>query len=669
MDCENTKNAYQEAYDRATHPDTREEFWKEQLDLVEWFKKPSVILDKSHQNPGFWRWYKDGEINICYNAIDRHVIEMPEKPALHWYSAYLKQELTYTWAELHDQVSKLADVYTKLGVTKGDRVIIYMPMVPEAVFGMLASARIGAIHSVVFGGFAAKELSGRITDAKPKLILSASCGIEPHKTINYKSILDEAIHLSGHSDLKVLLLQRAHQTTSLLTIGRDFDYHTAMQFAKPIDCVSVTADHPLYILYTSGTTGQPKGIVRDTGGTCVATSWTMKHIMDIHKGDVYFSGSDIGWVVGHHFIVYGPLLRGATTVLYEGKPTGTPDPGCFWRLIEKYKVKGLYTAPTALRAIRRDDLNGDWIRKFDTSSLQNVSMAGERCDVPTYEWIQKNLGVLINDNYWQTEIGWIISCNYKNLYTFPVKPGSAVKPAPGFKVEILDQDNHVIEEPGKLGRICIKLPMPPSFMLTLYNNDEAFIKKYLADAPGYYQSGDCGYFDSDGYLNVMTRLDDIINTAGHRLSTAAMEESLLGHDDVVEAAVVSKVDDFKGEIPIGFVVIKQGRNPEQKKLEKECIDIIRKDIGPVASFHHCIIVEKLPKTRSGKTLRHTLKKIVDGQKIDKIPPTIEDASVLEKIEERVKEYGLLNNANNTLVFRDQVDKVIDDIATLTKEEI
>ncbi|KAL4481347.1 hypothetical protein ABPG72_010500 [Tetrahymena utriculariae] len=639
------KNAYQMAFDRATNDQTREEFWKEQIYQIDWYKKPDVILDKSHPNPGFWRWFKDSRVNMCYNAIDRHVGELANKAAIQYVCGYLGTEKAYTWAELLDNVSRLAGVYRKLGVKKGDRVVIYMPMVPEAVFGMLACARIGAIHSVVFGGFAAKELSGRIQDSKPTLILGASYGFEPGKVINYKQILDEAIDLSGAQGIKVLLLQRGDKMTAPVKVGRDFDYHSSMLFAERVDCVPVEGDHPLYILYTSGTTGQPKGIVRDTAGTCVATSWTMQHIMDIHKGDVYFSGSDIGWVVGHHFIVYGPLIRGATTVLYEGKPTGTPDPGQFWRIIEKYRVKGLYTAPTALRAIRKDDLNGDWIKKFDISSLQAISMAGERCDVPTYEWIQKHVPVLINDNYWQTETGWIISCNYKNLYTHPIKPGSAIKPAPGFDVRILDQDNKEITEPNKLGRICIKLPMPPSFMLTLYNNDQAFIQKYLSDSPGYYLAGDSGYFDETGYLNVMARIDDIINTAGHRLSTAAMEEALLKHPNIVEAAVVAQVDDFKGEIPIGFVVVKQSGNINLKDFEKECIAIVRKEIGPVASFNNCILVDKLPKTRSGKILRQTLKKIVDGEKIEKIPPTIDDAAIIPKIQQDAENYGLLKKKN------------------------
>ncbi|KAL4495296.1 hypothetical protein ABPG73_022341 [Tetrahymena malaccensis] len=633
-----TKNPYQIAFERSVNPLTREDYWREQTHFVDWFKKPDVILDKSNPNPGFWRWFKDSQVNMCYNAVDRHVQQLHDKPALHWVSPYEKIERTYTWAELQDNVARLAGVYQNLGVKKGDRVVIYMPMVPEAVFGMLACARLGAIHSVVFGGFAAKELASRIKDSEPALILGGSFGYEPGKVINYKKILDEAIDIAGAQNTKVLVYQRDEKNKCTMVPGRDYDYKEMITRAQKADCVPVEGDHPLYILYTSGTTGQPKGIVRDTAGTCVAAQWAMKHIVDIHKGDVYFSGSDIGWVVGHQFIVYGPLLRGATTILHEGKPTGTPDAGQYWRIIEKYRVKGLYTAPTAMRAIRKEDLNGEWIKKFDLSSLTNVALAGERCDVPTYEWIHKHVPGLINDNYWQTETGWVISGNFQNLHTFPIKPGTACKPVPGFDVHILDEHNQEIKNPNKLGRICIKLPMPPSFMLTLYNNDAAFEQKYLHDSPGYYLAGDSGYFDEDGYLNVMARIDDVINTAGHRLSTGSMEEALLKHDNIVEAAVVAKHCDFKGEIPFGFVVPKDSQRVDIQVFEKECVSLIRKEIGPVASFKNCIVVDKLPKTRSGKILRNTLKKIVDGKQIDRIPPTIEDDTVIPKIQSDVQSY-------------------------------
>lgn len=524
-------------------------------------------------------------------------------------------------------------------------------MIPEAIFSMLACARIGAIHSVVFGGFAAKELAGRIVDAKPSLIISASCGIEPHKIIDYKAILDEALELADAVDLKTIIVQRSVQRTNSIRNGLDLDYYTLMKLAKHKDCVDVPGNHPLYILYTSGTTGQPKGIVRDTAGTLVALHWNMTHINGINPGDVYFSSSDIGWVVGHSFIVYGPLIVGAATVLYEGKPTGTPDPGAYWRIIEKHKVNGFYTAPTALRALRREDLNGEWIRKYNTKSLRSISFAGERCDIPTFDWISRNIpNALINDNYWQTETGWIISCNFANLYTFPSKPGSCTKPCPGFRVEIIDDDNKPAIL-GDLGRVCIKLPMPPSFMLTLWNNDDAFVKKYLSEVPGYYVTGDAGYFDSDGYLHVMTRLDDIINTAGHRLSTAAMEEVLMGHPEIVEAAVVSTKDELKGEIPVGFVVLKPTSTSDHKTLERQLAYSIRKEIGPVACFDTAMIIDKLPKTRSGKILRHILKKIVDGKEYS-IPPTIEDVTVLEKIKQTVENYGGLGKKANIFYEED-----------------
>ncbi|CAD8200316.1 unnamed protein product [Paramecium pentaurelia] len=627
------QNSYEIAVNRASDAEERINYWREQSEFVDWIKKPEQILTKI--NDYFYQWFGDGKLNFCYNALDRHLIQRGNQVALYWESNMVHNSLQYTFNELHDHVSRLSGVYRQFGVSKGDRVIIYMPMIPEAVFAMLACSRIGAIHSVVFGGFSALELSGRIKDCKPTLIITASCGLEVNKIVDYKVMLDEAIQISNHTPI-CLIVQRPTKQCNMV-IGRDFDYYTAMKFANPIECIEVESTHPLYILYTSGTTGQPKGIQRDTGGTVVALLWTMRHILGLKAGDVYFSMADIGWVTGHSFTVYGPLLQGCSIVLYEGKPVQTPDPGAIWRIIEKHKVVGFYTAPTALRAMRKEDPNGDWIRKSNISSLKSISMAGERCDIPTYNWIQSNTGVLINDHYWQTETGWIISCNFMDLHTFPSKAGSATKPSPGFVIKIMDNDNKEVET-GQMGRICIRLPMPPSFMQTLYNNDEAFIQKYLSDTPGYYTAGDAGFFDQNGYLHIMTRIDDIINTAGHRLSTAAMEEVLLKHKDIVEAAVVAKLDDLRGEIPVGLIVIKQGHDVNPVNLEKELISMIRHDIGPLACFQSVIIVEKLPKTRSGKVLRGTLKAIVNGQQY-KMPATIEDDSVLDKIKLNCLNYG------------------------------
>ena len=632
------QNEYDIHKKQAEDESTREAYWSSYASKnIAWHHFPKTILDTS--NPPFYRWFKDGLVNVCYNCVDRHLSALGSHPALIYESNMTNVSKTYTFAQLHDNVSKLAYVLHQLDVKTGDRVIIYMPMIPEAIFAMLACARIGAIHSVVFGGFAAKELASRIVDATPTLIISASCGLEPQKVIDYKTILDEALEIAKTPELKCIIVQRNIQRATKIRNGFDLDYHTLMRMAKHIDCVYVKGDHPLYILYTSGTTGQPKGIVRDSAGTLVALHWNMTHINGIKAGETYFSSSDIGWVVGHSFIVYGPLIVGAATVLYEGKPTGTPDPGSFWRIIEKHKVAGFYTAPTALRALRREDLEGEWIRKYDTKTLRTISFAGERCDIPTFGWITKNIPhALINDNYWQTETGWIISCNFANLHTFTPMPGSCTKPCPGFMVTIINEENKPAKKED-LGRVCVKLPLPPSFMLTLWNNDEAFVQKYLTDVPGYYVTGDAGYFDSDGYLHVMTRLDDIINTSGHRLSTAAMEEVLMGHKDVVEAAVVATKDELKGEIPVGFVVLKPTTTTEHRLLEKELVKLIRQDIGPVACFKSAIIVDKLPKTRSGKILRHILKKMLDGQEY-KVPPTIEDINVLEILESTIRNYGI-----------------------------
>eukprot|EP01015_Nassula_variabilis_P016813 TRINITY_DN2599_c0_g1_i7.p1 TRINITY_DN2599_c0_g1~~TRINITY_DN2599_c0_g1_i7.p1 ORF type:complete len:622 (+),score=141.23 TRINITY_DN2599_c0_g1_i7:1-1866(+) len=590
--------------------------------------------------------FQGGTLNTCYNCLDRHIEELGDNLALIYDSPITKNRATFTYNEVLENVSQLAGVLVDMGIQKGDRVIIYMPMIPQTVFALLACARIGAIHSVVFGGFAPKELASRITDAKPKLIIAASCGIEPPKRIiDYKKSLDEAIKLSGDDEVKVLLFQRSEHISVTLIKGKHFDYEEMLAQAKSVPCVEVDATHPLYILYTSGTTGTPKGICRDNGGNAVSLTWTMKNVFNIGKRDVFFSGSDIGWVVGHSFIVYGPLMVGATTIIFEGKPVGTPDPGVYWRVIEEYKVKSFYTSPTALRAIKKEDPEGEYFKKYDFSSLDNIGVVGERSDIPTLEWLKSNIHekVFINDTYWQTETGWPISCNYAYLKRFPEKFGSCVKPAPGYIVHILSDLGEILDA-NVLGNVCIKLPLPPSGLLTLYNHDDAYVSKYLKEHPGYYTTGDAGYFDENGYLHIMARVDDVINTAGHRLSTAQIEEVLNGHSAIAESAVVALKDDLRGEVPIGFVVVKKGHDMNNDLLEQELIKKVRDDVGPVAFFKKCIVVPKLPKTRSGKILRGVLKKIADGEEY-KAPSTIEDDSVLSEITQIVKEVGLGIKAN------------------------
>jgi len=632
----NPKNKYEEHFVRAGQPETMEEFWAEQAKLVDWFEEPKTILDKS--NPPFYKWFPGGKLNTCYNCLDRHVKNNPNGKALIWESAMTNSYKEYTYAELTDLVARFAGVLRNHGVEKGDRVIIYMAMVPEAIIAILACSRIGAIHSIVFGGFGGPELASRILDAKPKLIVITSCGIEPHKIVNYTQLCDEGMKLAGVS-LKRIFVQR-EKMKAVLVEGQDFEFYEELAKAQPVDPVPVDATDYLYILYTSGTTGTPKGIVRDNGGNAVALCYTMKYIMDIKPGDVYFSTSDIGWVVGHSYIIYGPLLVGATTLLYEGKPTGTPDAGIVWRLCEKHKVKGLYSAPTALRTMRREDPDGAHIKKANLDNLNMISMAGERMDIPAYNWLTEHLPkhVIVNDNYWQTETGWSIGTNFANLHTFPSKAGSCTKPAPGLRVNIMGEDGKPLP-PKVLGKVCVKLPMPPSFMPTLYGNDQAFVEKYLSAVPGYYFTGDAGYYDYDGYLHVTTRVDDIINTAGHRLSTSQMEEVLTHLKEIAEAAVVAGLDEIKGEVPVGFVVLKVGVTASDEEIEKICINKVRHDIGPVAAFRKCIVVEKLPKTRSGKILRNVLKSLVNGRE-PKIPPTIDDESTIEKIKEKIALHGL-----------------------------
>jgi propionyl-CoA synthetase len=542
---------------------------------------------------------------------------------------------TYTYSQLLAEVASFAGVLTVQGIAKGDRVIIYMPMVPEAVVAMLACARIGAIHSVVFGGFAAKELATRIDDARPKLMVSASCGIEINRVIPYKPLLDKAIELANHKPERCLILQRPQEPASLIP-GRDLDWAEALAAAEPVGCTPVAATDPLYILYTSGTTGIPKGVVRDNGGHLVALKWSLKHIYGVEPGEVYWAASDVGWVVGHSYIVYAPLFHGCTTILYEGKPVGTPDPGAFWRVISQHGVSVLFTAPTAFRAIKREDPRGEHIRRYDLSRFRTLFLAGERCDPDTLRWAQDQLGVPVIDHWWQTETGWPISANPLGLEMLPVKPGSATKPMPGYDVRVLNEQQEVPD--GQIGTIVIKLPLPPGCLPTLWQNEAGFQRSYLSAFPGYYLTADAGYKDEDGYLWIMSRTDDIINVAGHRLSTGAIEEVLASHPDVAECAVIGAADEIKGELPVGTIVLKAGVDRPHAEIVRELIQMVRDRIGPVASFKMATVVKRLPKTRSGKILRGTMKKIADGQEY-RAPATIDDPVILEEITLAFEEIG------------------------------
>ncbi len=627
------RDTYEAVYTRWLN--NPENFWAEAAEEVHWDKKWDRVLDDSR--PPFYRWFPGGLLNTCYNALDRHVENgRANQPALIYDSAVTGLVQTFTYRELLDQVARFAGVLAGQGVQQGDRVIIYMPMVPEAIVAMLACARIGAVHSVVFGGFAAPELANRITDARPKVIVSASCGIEAGRIIPYKPLLDKAIELAAVKPERCIIVQRPQEKAPMIG-GRDLEWWEEMAGAKPAGCVSIEATDPLYILYTSGTTGMPKGIVRDNGGHLVALTWSMQHIYDVEPGEVYWAASDVGWVVGHSYIVYAPLFNGNTTVLYEGKPVGTPDAGAFWRVVSQHGVKVLFTAPTAFRAIKREDPNGEFIRKYDLSGFRTLFLAGERCDPDTLLWAQKQLGVPVIDHWWQTETGWPIGANCVGLGMLPVKPGSCTKAVPGYDVRVLGDDGKELSS-GQIGSIVIKLPLPPGCLPKLWNNDEGYRKAYLARFPGYYSTADAGYKDEDGYLWVMTRTDDIINVAGHRLSTGALEEVLASHPDVAECAVLGVADEIKGEIPLGLIVLKAGVRRSDGEIVSEAVQMVRETIGGVASFRVAVVVKRLPKTRSGKILRGTIKKIADG--IDyQVPPTIDDPLILEEITADLSELG------------------------------
>ena len=627
------KDTYDAVYTRWLNDP--ENFWAEAAEKVHWDKKWDRVLDDSR--PPFYRWFPGGLLNTCYNALDRHVESgRADQLALIYDSALTGVVQTFTYRELLDQVAKFAGVLAGQGVQKGDRVIIYMPMVPEAIVAMLACARIGAIHSVVFGGFAAPELANRCTDARPKVIVSASCGIEAGRIVPYKPLLDKAIELAAVKPERCVIVQRPQEKAPMIG-GRDLDWSEQMAGAKPAGCIPIEATDPLYILYTSGTTGMPKGIVRDNGGHLVALKWSMQHIYGVEPGEVYWAASDVGWVVGHSYIVYAPLFNGNTTVLYEGKPVGTPDAGAFWRVVSQHGVKVLFTAPTAFRAIKREDPSGEFIRKYDLSGFRTLFLAGERCDPDTLLWAQKQLGVPVIDHWWQTETGWPIGANCIGLGMLPVKPGSCTKPVPGYDVRVFGYDGSELPS-GQIGSIVIKLPLPPGCLATLWNNDEAYRKAYLAGFPGYYLTADAGYKDEDGYLWVMTRTDDIINVAGHRLSTGALEEVLASHPDVAECAVLGVTDEIKGEIPLGLIVLKAGVRRSDGEIISEAVQMVRERIGAVASFRVAMVVKRLPKTRSGKILRGTIKKIADGVEYQ-VPPTIDDPLILDEITADLSEVG------------------------------
>jgi propionyl-CoA synthetase len=616
-----------------------EGFWGEAAKEIDWYEPPKKIFDKDAGIYG--RWFTGGVTNTCYNALDRHIAKRNDQPALIYDSPVTNTKQTFTYGRLLSEVQLLGAMLRDFGVKKGDVVILYMPMVPEAVFAMLACARIGAIHSVVFGGFAPKELATRINDCKPKVILSASCGIEVNRVVPYKPLLDEAIKLAQHKPDACLILQRP-QCEATLIEGRDHDWRKtwehAVNYAKTSECVPVAATDPLYILYTSGTTGIPKGVVRDNGGHMVALKWSMQYLYGVNSGEIWWCASDIGWVVGHSYIVYAPLFHGATSIMYEGKPVGTPDAGAFWRVVADHKAVALFTAPTAFRAIRKEDPDGKLLKQYDLSKFRTLFLAGERADPPTIHWAEDMLKKPVIDHWWQTETGWCIAGNPVGLGALPVKYGSACVPMPGYQVDVVDEACHPVPA-NKIGSIVVKLPLPPANFPTLWQQDERFKDSYLTEFPGYYKTADAGYKDEDGYIFVMSRTDDIINVAGHRLSTGGMEEVLAGHPDVAECAVLGIKDELKGEVPCGFIVLKAGVTKPPIEIEKEIVALVREKIGPVAAFKLAITVARLPKTRSGKILRGTIKKIADGDTWT-MPATIDDPAILDEITGALKGHGV-----------------------------
>ena len=630
-------SSYASIHERSiAHP---EEFWGEAAAAIDWDTKWQRVLDDS--NAPFYRWFSGGRLNTCHNALDRHVEGgRADQAALIYDSPLTDSQRTLTYRELRDETALFAGVLAANGIGKGDRVIIYMPMIPEAIVAVMACARIGAIHSVVFGGFASNELATRIDDATPKAIVSASCGIEPSRIVAYKPLLDQAIDLASHKPASCIILQRPQEKADLQP-GRDLDWHEAVATATPHDCVIVEATDPLYILYTSGTTGEPKGIVRDNGGHAVALHWTMKNIYGVEPGEVYWAASDIGWIVGHSYIMYAPLLHGNTTVLFEGKPVGTPDAGAFWRVVAEHEVACMFTAPTAFRAIKQQDPHGALIRKYDLSRFRTLFLAGERCDPDTLHWAEAKLGVPVIDHWWQTETGWAIASNCVGIETLPVKAGSVTRAVPGWDVTALDADGTKMPR-GQVGAIACKLPLPPGTLPGFWQADDRYKKGYLDRFPGYYETGDAGYIDEDGYIYVMSRTDDIINVAGHRLSTGAIEEVLAAHPDVAECAVMGVADELKGQLPVGLVVLKAGVDRNSDDIVSELIGMVRERIGPVAVFKKAVVVGRLPKTRSGKILRGTMRKIADSEEY-RVPATIEDPLTLDEVRDAMQSIGYAGN--------------------------